>query len=392
VVSHHEVTRGAAESGLRRMVGVSAAVLPFASLVLVLANLRDYRVPAVAVAVWLAMFAVAAWLVPRALASSLSRDEAVAAVLIAIAAVATVGLDHRAHDARGSVNLAIIGTVWLLGLVALGRSARVWIPGALIVYSVHVALVLHAMGANARSAALLEAAGYVLVVLLIVFAALRPTLAMHAGVAAHRASLASRSSAERAAAGAVQQERRSRLELLEMEVLPLLRDIADGALNPSADDVRERCARQAAALRHSLTGRAAGPGDLVVGLEPALRAANARGLLVNVQAIGDPGNPSPRVGRAVLAAVDAVLGALPPHQVTLTVLASGDDVEMYLTFGEPLRATPDVARFGRDVPAAARWHAAVTAEQAGTGCLEISWRKDGLDGLDGRTVPVDRRH
>jgi hypothetical protein len=70
-----------------------------------------------------------------------------------------------------------------------------------------------------------------------------------------------------------------------------------------------------------------------------------------------------------------VIGALPPHPVMLTVLASGGDVELYVTFTEPLRAVPDVAQFGRDVPAAARWHATLTAEETGTGCLEISWRK-----------------
>jgi hypothetical protein len=81
--------------------------------------------------------------------------------------------------------------------------------------------------------------------------------------------------------------------------------------------------------------------------------------------------------------VDAVISELPPHQVMLTVLASGDETELYLTFSEPLRVTPDVARFGPELPAAARWQAAVTPGETGAGCLEVSWRK---------AVPVDRRH
>ena len=72
-----------------------------------------------------------------------------------------------------------------------------------------------------------------------------------------------------------------------------------------------------------------------------------------------------------------MLGALPPHQAVLTVLAAGDDVELYLTFSAPLRATPDLARFGSDVPAAARWQAALNVTETGAGFLEISWRKDG---------------
>ena len=73
-----------------------------------------------------------------------------------------------------------------------------------------------------------------------------------------------------------------------------------------------------------------------------------------------------------------MLGALPPQQVTLTVLAVGDDVELYLTFDAPLRSIPDLTRFGADdLPAAARWHATVNAAETGGGYLEVSWRKDG---------------
>jgi hypothetical protein len=375
VVSHHQAVRDVTESGLRRMVGAMAAILPLAALIQVLANLSDYRQPAVAVAVWLAMFAAAAWLVPRIGTGGLTRGEAAAAVLIAVAAAAGSGWEYRPHHGSASVDLAILGTVWLLALVALSYPARVWVPGALMVFAVHAALLTRAAGASPLSLTKLEVAGYILAAVLIVFAALRPTLAVHTSMTARRAALASRSLAERAAVAAVQEVRRSRLALLEMEALPLLRGIADGTLDPADDDVRERCARHAAVLRHSLTDRAPGAGALVAGLQPALQAATARGLLVNVQVIGDPGVPAPEVAHAVLAAVDAVLSALRSDQVVLTVLASAGDVELYLTFSEPLRGRPDVARFGRDVPAALCWHAAVTAEETGTGCLEISWRK-----------------
>jgi hypothetical protein len=175
----------------------------------------------------------------------------------------------------------------------------------------------------------------------------------------------------------VQQERQSRLAVLEKEALPLLRGIADGTLDATADDVTERCAQHAAVLRHSLTGREPGAGELMTGLEPALRAARERGLLVAVQLIGDQGTPQARVAQAVRATVDAVLTALPPHQVTLTVLASDDDVELYLTFGAPLRSMPDLTRVAPDLPAAVRWHATLSAAETGGGFLEISWRKTG---------------
>jgi hypothetical protein len=381
VVSHHEVVRDTAEFGVLRMAWVLAAVLPGAALVQVLANAHDYRQPAVAVAVWLVMLAVAIWIVPRIRTDGLTGREAAAAIMIAVAAVVIVGLDHRAHYAPSRADLAILGTAWLLALVSLSRPPRVWISGALVVLAVHTALVIRDEGANKLSLAQLETGGYILAAFLVAFAALRPTLAMHTSITARRAWLASSSAAERAAAAAVLADRRSRRAVLEMEVLPLLRGIADGTLDPAAAQIRERCARQAAVLRQALTDsdRAPGAGELMTGLEPALATAGARGLLVNVQVIGDPGTPEPQVVRAVLAALDAVLGALPPHQVVLTVLAPGDDVELYLTFSEPFspEPAPDVAGFGRDVPAAARWHATVDAEETGPGCLEIGWRKAG---------------
>jgi hypothetical protein len=59
------------------------------------------------------------------------------------------------------------------------------------------------------------------------------------------------------------------------------------------------------------------------------------------------------------------------------VLVSGDDVELYLTFSALLRNRPDVPRIGRDLPAAVRWHASLSAVESGGGFLEISWQKNG---------------
>jgi hypothetical protein len=377
MVSHHEVVQDFTEVGLLRMVGALAIILPSAALLQVLANVHDYRQPAVAIAVWLAMFAAAGWLVPRLRPGGLSRGEMTAAAAIAVAAVVTIGAVHSRHYPPGSVDLAILGTVWLLALVALSRPAWVWIPCALLVFVAHGVLLIHGMGVNPLSLAQVTVAGYILAAALTACAALRPTLAVQTAMTARRASLAGRSAAERAAAAAVLQERRGRLAVLEMEALPLLRGIADGTLDLTAGEVRERCARQAAVLRHSLTDRVSGSGELVAGLEPVLRAAAARGVLVTVQAIGDPGTPEPPVARVIVATLAAVISALPPHQVTLTALVSGDDAELYLIFSEPPRAIPDLARFGQDLPAAARWHASADIGENGSGFLEISWWKGG---------------
>jgi hypothetical protein len=258
----------------------------------------------------------------------------------------------------------------------MSHSARVWIPVALLVFAVEGAVVFREQGLNRLSMSQLGAAGYIIAAILIAFAALRPTLDTHVTMAVRQAALASRAAAERAAAAAIKQERRGRLAVLEEEALPLLRGIADGTLDPADPGVREQCARHAAVLRDALTDGPPG-GEVLATLQPTLRAAGARGLPVTVQFIGDPGTPPPPVARAVLETVDAVLGALPPHQAVLTVLADGDDIELYLNFSAPLRTTPDLTRVGNDVPAAARWQAALNVTETGAGFLEISWRRDG---------------
>jgi hypothetical protein len=378
VVSYQTVAKDTVEVGLTRVIGIFAVITPSVAIIQVIASSRAYSQPAVAIATWLAVLGAEAWLVPRLRTGGLTAGETAAAIAIATAAVAAIGLAHRPHGAPGTVDLGVLGTAWLLVLIVMSRPARVWVPGALLVFVVHGALLLRDDGLGPTSLSQLMTSGYIMAAILVAFAAVRPALATQAGMAARRASLASRSRAERAAAAAIQQERRSRLAVLESEALPLLRAIASGQLNPASDEVRQQCARHAAVLRHSLSNSAPEAGEVVAALEPALRAARERGLLVTVQLIGEPGTLPACVAHAALTAVDAALGALPPHQAILTVLASGDEVELYLTFGVPLRNVPDVARLGLDLAASVGRHAAVVTTETGGGCLEVSWRKDGM--------------
>jgi len=388
MVSPQKAAWDTVEAGLTSLLRALAVVLPSLALLQVLADARDYRQPVVAVLVWVAVLGAGTWLVPRSRAGGLTTAETAAAIAIAVAAVAAIGAVHRPDSDPGHVNLAVLGTVWLLALVVMSHSARVWIPVALLVFAVEGALLFYGQGLNRLSLSQLGAAGYIIAAVLIAFAALRPTLDTHVTMAVRQAALANRAAAERAAAAAIKQERRGRLAVLEEEALPLLRGIADGTLDPADAGVREQCARHAAVLRDVLTDGAPGGasgggpggtpgGKLLAALQPTLRAAGERGLPVTVQLIGDPGSPAAPIARAVLAAIEAVLGALPPHQTRLTVLAAGDDIELYLIFSAPLRATPDLTRIGNDVPAAAGWHAALNVTETGGGFLEVSWRKDG---------------
>lgn len=232
----------------------------------------------------------------------------------ALAAVSVVGWDRRPHVPAGALDWSILGAVWLLALAAISRPAWEWIPGALLVLAVNGYFILRLLGTEAPGIAQLAAAAYVVVVILSVFAALRPAMRVHVALAARAAELASRSAAEGAAVAAIQEDRRDRFALLELEALPLLRGIADGSLDPADEEVRQKCARYATSLRRALVDRARLGRELLAGLEPALSAARQRGLLVEVQVVGDPGPSSQEVAQATFAVVGTVLGALPRNR------------------------------------------------------------------------------
>jgi hypothetical protein len=374
-VNRDRLVRDTYESGLPRAVGAVAAIWQFTLLIQVVAYLPDYRQPTVVLTVWLGMLAAAVWLVPRARAGGLTAAEAAAAVAIAVVAVILVGWERRAHGAAGTVDWSVVGTGWLLALVAISRPAWVWVSGALLVFAAHTVLAVRLLGATPLSLARLAATAYTLVVILVVFAALRPTAAAYAGMAVRRAGLVSRAAAERAAAAAVLQDRRDRLALLNAEALPLLRGLADGTLDATDSELQRRCARYAATLRRALADRTWDAGDLLAELQPALMSAQARGLPTEIRVVGNPGRPTREIVGATLTAVDRVMRTLPPHPVTLTVLAAGDDVELYVAFALPPRAAPEVTELTRAVPATAGWRATVDVDDTGAGCLEVRWRK-----------------
>jgi hypothetical protein len=368
----------ATESAAPRVVGAAAVALPAGLLVQALVDHASYRHPVVPVVVWLGMLAAAAWLVPRARAGGLGIGHALVAVAVAVAAVTAIGLDRRAYHPGAALDWTILGVVWLLALLALSSPAWLWAPGSALVTSIHTVFLLRGLGFSPLGLTRLAATCYAVVSILAVFAALRPALRTHAAMAVRRAALASRSAAERAAVAAIGEVRRGRLAVLELEALPLLRGIADGTLDPDDGAVRERCAEHAANLRRALADRA--ESALLPGLEPVLAAARAQGVLAEVQAIGDPGGTAGDVARATVAAVDLVLRALPPQPVILTVLASGDAAELYLPFDRP-PAGHDLAALGLDlagltrgVPGDSAWRAALEADGAGPGCLEVRWR------------------
>jgi len=366
------------ESAAPRYVGALAVILPTGMLLQALATLGDYRHPLVAIGVWLGMLLAAACLVPRALTRSLTRPEAVAAIAASVATVTAIGLDRRVHAVAGPVDWTVLGTIWLLALVALSSPAWLWVPGAALVFAAHAFFVVDVLGTSPLGLARVAAGGYAIFVVPAVFAALKPSLHTHSEIAVRRAELASRSAAERAAVAAIHADRQNRLARLELEALPLLRGIADGALDPADPAVRRQCAGHAAALRRALVHRTEQADGLLAGLGPALSTARARDMPVEIQVVGDPRQPGRDVAQATLAAVHGVLRALSPQPVILTVLGAGDETELYLTFRRAPEHTAQVrsglAGLGEVVPAAASWRATLDAGDTGAGCLEVGWR------------------
>lgn len=374
----------ATESAVPRLVGAIAIALPSGLLIQALVDHATYRHPVVPVVVWLSMLAAAAWLMPRARAGDLSTAHAGLAVLAAAAAVIAIGLDHKVTGTAGTtMDWTILGTLWLLALIALSCPARLWVPGAALVIGIQGVFVLRALGASPLGLTRLAVSAYVVVSILAIFSALRPALRTRAEIALRRAALTSRSAAEHAAAAAISEVRHGRLELLEMEALPLLRGIAGGNLDPADSEVRGQCAQLAATLRLALADRTltAGTG-LLADLEPVLSVARSRNVPVEIQVIGDPGRPGEDVVRAIQAAAGDILQVLPAQPVILTVLASGEQAELFLTFErapgagcDVPRLRQDVAGLGSAVRANAAWRAMLEVEDTGQGCLEVSWRK-----------------
>jgi signal transduction histidine kinase len=377
VASQDRLVHGAYESELPRVLGMMAALWQLAFLIQVVGYFHEYREPLVPVLVWAALTAAACWLIPRSRTGDLTGRASACAVALAVAAIALDGWAGRMPGSAGSVDWSIYGSSWLIALVAVGRPAWEWACGALLAFAAHIAFSANLFGMPALGLSKLTASAHALAVIGIIFASIRPTLRAQAYIAVRHAALASQSAAEAAAVAAIREDRRGRLALLDAEALPLLHAIAAGTLEPEDSAVRDRCARLATTFRQSLTDGFRGAEQrLVAELEPAFRTASDRGLLVDVQAIGDHGTPGPEVSTAALTAVDGMLRTLPPQPVTVTVLASDDDISLFLTFSQPPRRAPAVALAGQGVPPSAQWHASIDMDDSGAGYLEVSWRKD----------------
>ena len=237
------------------------------------------------------MLAAAVWLVPRARADGLTGADAAVAIAVAVAAVALVGWDRRAIRRYRNRRLVVLGTGWLLALVALSRPAWVWISGALLVFAAHAVFTIRLLGVTSLGLARLALAAYLLVGHPGHLRRAAADLARPCrdGRAPRRAGQPVRRGARGGRGGARGPARAAGL--------------AGGGGAPGAARHRrrdagprrrrgkQRCAQYAATLRRALVDRVQNAGWLLAELEPALRAARARGMPAEVQVVGEPGRP-----------------------------------------------------------------------------------------------------
>ena len=181
-VSREGVVVDATASAAPRFIGGLAVVLPLGLLVQALVYHSYYRQPVIPLLVWLGMLAGAAWLVPRACTRDhLTTAESLGAVAIAVVAVTAIGLDRKVAGAPGAPDWTILGTVWLLALVAVTSPPKVWVPGSALVAGVHAVFVVRVLGASPLGLSRLAASAYALCSVLTTFAAFRPELVLHGG-------------------------------------------------------------------------------------------------------------------------------------------------------------------------------------------------------------------
>lgn len=215
----------------------------------------------------------------------------------------------------------------------MSRPTREWVPGGLAVTAVTVGVALREVGFDPLAGGRLAALVWGLWVLQISIGAVRAAFRVTARATAAAVDAETALAAEREVAAVVRADRRHRFRLLQDSTLPLVRGIAAGHLDPRSDDVRHRCAAEAAALRRTLAGSNS---PAVLGdLHRVIEAARSRGVLVEVQAAGDLSRVPPAAREEIVRSVADVLDGLSSDRVLLTVLGSSDETRVFVSFPVP---------------------------------------------------------
>jgi hypothetical protein len=325
------------DAATRRASGTIILVITLLALSPTLAYLGLVRSQVLAVGLWAASAVLAGVLVRIASRRTLSRREAVGVVAFGLGATLACGLNvANPHDAVRAVNWPMaVGVPALTTLVVVSRPTREWIAACLAQSVVVLAVGLGVAGTEPLELTRTAAGLYALWAIQFLAAAFGPVLRATATTTAFAAASDVELASRQQAAAMIRQDRLARVRDLEAQFLPLLRAVADAAVDPDDPVFRRRCANRAGVLRRLLSSTAGGTSSGLAELERPVEMAEARGVTVDVRLHGKVrGLPRP-VRERMAAAVAEALKTVATGTVTLTVLCSADEGTVYVTFPLP---------------------------------------------------------
>jgi len=284
-----------------------------------------------------------------------------AAVVLGGAAITSGDQVIRIYDWAGTVAPAV-----LLLPITVSRPMRQWMLAVAVVIGVELAVGLPRIAARPLDNGRLLGAVFGLATVQLLVTIAGPLLRATADATMSAAAQDARLGAAQDSAAAVRRDRARRLARLNRDVLPLLRAVADGVLDPRDDTVRRQCGSRARALRRMLTGGAAGP---LPQLETAIDAAEARGALVVLQVAGDLWAVARDVREELVDLLSELLRMVPPGRVTVTLLCDGGSGFVSYPVAASQRAAP-----GEDaLPAQTRHLVAHTEYDDDNAVVELRW-------------------
>ncbi len=339
------------------LLGVTVVVQPSISIGPFLANAHDpvaqvaFAVPA------LVTLLCAPWVVRR---KPLPLPVVVggSAAVVAASAMATEALSPHAHLGPANWSYGLVG--WHLLLLLLDR-----VPALLTAQAAHLVLSLALWLANGTpdrvevgdaGVAVLSVTSFQLGVVAMSRILLR-IARQSAEVAAEREHAATRA----ALAEQWEQDLRSGFAGQLGATLPLLADLADGVLDPRADDTRRRCALAATQLRRLFAENDDVPDPLVHEVTACVHVAERRGVAVSLAVSGAPVPVPTDVRRELTAPLAEALSAARERarvsllrgegEVRVAVVADAG-VEPGTTSG---RVEVESGTYGRHTRMEARW-------------------------------------
>ncbi|MCK9929201.1 ATP-binding protein [Frankia sp. Mgl5] len=352
-----------------RAAGRGAVVWQLALGIVLVMRLSYYQHPGLVALAWAASGA-ALVCAGRASRRGPLRGPAVAGLtgLFLVTQIAAGALGQE--GSRVPLNWVLVSGLGVCAFLTAACPVRQWLPASAAIAACAGGIVATGYSGGPGIVGYLSVVFYTQAVVQSVVGALGPMRRGTAAAAAEIARADAELAADLVASAKITQDRRARLDRLRADTLPLLAAIGDGRLDPAADEVRARCASSAAELRRAMTSPVAGS-DLLEGLEPALRAAERRGVAVRMQVAGTFDAVPGTARDEVVAALSAVLATVTPAATAVTVTLTGTDDtgEAFVTADDPA-----VAEAGPPVtPAPSAWTQVIDDSGDGQLCVEIRW-------------------